>query len=62
MKVSIITVCLNSVTTIEQTIQSVLNQTYKDIEYIVIDGASSDGTCEIIEKYKQPKRYSGKIL
>ena len=57
MKVSIITVCLNSVATIEQTIQSVLSQTYKNIEYIVIDGASCDGTCEIIEKYKQKITY-----
>ena len=57
LKVSIITVCLNSVNTIEQTIQSVLNQTYKDIEYIVIDGGSNDGTCEIIEKYKNQITY-----
>lgn len=57
MKVSIVTVCLNSVKTIEQTIQSVLNQTYKDIEYIVIDGGSRDGTCEIIEKYRSGIAY-----
>lgn len=57
MKVSIITVCLNSAATIEQAIQSVLGQTYKNIEYIVIDGASNDGTCEIIEKYKEKITY-----
>lgn len=51
-KVSIITVCKNSISTIEQTIQSVLNQTYMNVEYIIIDGASDDGTCEVIEKYR----------
>jgi glycosyltransferase involved in cell wall biosynthesis len=51
-KVSIITTVLNSVETIEQTIVSVLGQTYKNIEYIVIDAASTDGTVEVIEKYR----------
>ena len=51
-KVSIITVCLNSVNTIEQTIKSVLNQTYPNIEYIIIDGKSVDGTIEVIKKYE----------
>lgn len=50
-KVSIITVVYNGAKTIEQTIQSVLNQTYKNIEYIIIDGQSTDGTVEIIKKY-----------
>lgn len=52
MKVSIITVCYNSAKTIEQTIQSVLTQDYPQIEYIVIDGASKDGTQGIIQKYQ----------
>lgn len=51
MKVSIITPCLNSIGTIRQTIESVLNQTYKDIEYIVVDGGSSDGTQDLIREY-----------
>lgn len=53
LKVSIITVCLNAVTTIDVTIKSVLSQTYKNIEYLVIDGASNDGTVPLLEKYKQ---------
>lgn len=51
MKVSIITVVYNAEKTIEQTIMSVLNQTYSNIEYIVVDGASTDGTLDIINKY-----------
>ena len=52
VKVSIITVCLNSEKTIERTIKSVVNQTYSNIEYIIIDGKSTDGTLDIIDKYK----------
>lgn len=52
MKVSIITACYNSESTIEETIRSVQKQTYKDIEYIVIDGASTDKTSEIFKNYK----------
>ena len=52
MKVSVITVCLNSEATIEDTILSVLEQDHKDLEYIVVDGKSSDRTLPIIEKYK----------
>jgi glycosyltransferase involved in cell wall biosynthesis len=52
MKVSIITVCFNSEKTIEDTIRSVQSQTYPNIEYIVIDGNSKDGTNEIVAKYK----------
>lgn len=50
-KVSIITVVYNNVQTMEQTIQSVLNQTYPNIEYIIVDGGSTDGTVEIIRRY-----------
>ncbi len=57
LKISIITVCLNSVKTIEQTITSVLNQTYPNIEYIILDGASTDGTREVINQYKDRLAY-----
>lgn len=50
-KISVITICLNSAGTIEQTIQSVVKQTYRNIEYIIIDGGSVDGTASIIKKY-----------
>ena len=52
MRISIITVCYNSEKYLEQTIQSVISQTYKDIEYIVVDGLSTDSTPQIIEKYQ----------
>lgn len=48
MKVSIITATFNSAKTLELAMDSVLNQTYKDIEYIIVDGSSSDGTLELI--------------
>lgn len=53
MKVSIITVSYNSAKTIRDTIESVLSQDYSDIEYIVIDGGSTDGTIEIVNQYRE---------
>lgn len=51
MKVSLITVSYNSANTIADTLRSVQQQTYKDIEYIVVDGNSSDGTIEIVKQF-----------
>ncbi len=52
MKITLITVCYNAVATIEDTIRSVNSQTHPNVEYIVIDGSSSDGTLEILDTYK----------
>lgn len=52
MKVSIITAVINGVETIEDCIKSVLCQSYKDVEYVIIDGNSTDGTLDVINRYK----------
>lgn len=52
MKLSVITVCFNSVSTIQDTIESVASQSYADIEHIVIDGASNDGTLDVLKSHK----------
>lgn len=52
MKISIITITYNSAETVEDTIRSVLSQDYPNVEYIVIDGASTDETMAIVERYK----------
>lgn len=52
MKISIITISFNSEKTIEETIKSVIEQDYDDLEYIIVDGASTDRTMEIVEKYR----------
>ena len=57
-KVSIITINLNNRTGLEKTIKSVVAQTSGDYEFIVIDGASTDGSVDVIEKYKEHITYS----
>ena len=56
-KVSIITVVYNGEEYLEKTINSIINQTYKNIEFIIIDGASTDGTKNIIKKYENEISY-----
>jgi len=55
--ITVVTVVYNNEATIERCIQSVLEQTYDNIEYIIVDGGSSDGTLDIIEKYKDAIDY-----
>jgi glycosyltransferase involved in cell wall biosynthesis len=56
-KISVITVCLNAQEFIEQCIQSVLDQTFNDFEYVIIDGSSTDNTVDIIKKYQNKIAY-----
>ena len=56
MKLSIITTCLNSEKTIRFTLNSVLSQSYKNIEHIIVDGGSTDGTKKLLKKYYHPKK------
>ena len=51
-KITFITPTFNSEKTLEQTISSILDQTYRNIEYIIVDGGSTDGTIDIIKKYE----------
>lgn len=58
--VSIITVCYNSGLTLENTMKSVLEQTYDNIEYIIVDGNSTDNTLDIVRSYEQRFNKVGK--
>ena len=59
MTISIITVTYNSASTVRYTFDSILSQTYHDIDYIVVDGGSQDGTVDIIKEYE--KRFDGRM-
>jgi glycosyltransferase involved in cell wall biosynthesis len=52
MKITIVTVSLNNKSTIIHTLNSILTQSYKNIEHVIVDGGSTDGTLELIKKYK----------
>ena len=52
-KFSIITVTYNAEKVLEDTIQSIVTQSYKNVEYIIVDGGSTDGTLSIVNKYKE---------
>ena len=60
MTITLITICYNSAATIEDTIKSVLAQDFKDIEYIIKDGGSTDGTLEILKKYEDQLKWVSK--
>lgn len=59
MLVSIVTPCYNSIKTIGKTLEYIEKQTYADIEYIIIDGGSTDGTVELIRTHREklPQRF-----
>ena len=59
MKISIITATYNSGRTLHDTLESVLRQSYKDIEYIIVDGASKDNTLDLIKEYEP--RFEGRL-
>lgn len=58
--VSVLTPCYNSAVTIEKTLECIENQTYANIEYIIIDGGSTDGTLELIDRHRDrlPERFT----
>ena len=62
LKVSVITICYNSASVIAETMESVLAQTYPDIEYIIVDGASSDGTADIARSFEERFASTGRTL
>ena len=55
--ISIVTICFNSASTVEETIQSVLGQNYPKLDYVIIDGGSTDGTVDIVGRYKERLGY-----
>ena len=52
VRISVVTVCFDAVATIEETVRSVRSQRGADVEYVVVDGASSDGTLDVLQRYR----------
>ncbi|WP_417698677.1 glycosyltransferase family 2 protein [Psychromonas sp.] len=61
-KISVVTVCYNSENTIKRTFESLLKQSVLNFEHIIIDGQSSDGTLDIVERYAQTAPYKVKVI
>ena len=62
LKISIVTAAYNAAATVRRTVESVLGQTYDNIEYIVVDGKSSDDTVKIVEEYRDKFEQKGYTL
>lgn len=56
-EISVVTIVYNGIAAIEKTINAVINQSYKNVEYIIIDGGSTDGTVDVIKKYANNIQY-----
>jgi glycosyltransferase involved in cell wall biosynthesis len=61
LKISVVTVCYNSERTIRKTFDSISNQTNQDFEYVIIDGASSDNTLQLIKEFSESGRFEGEL-
>ena len=61
-RISIITVCFNAASVIEKTLASVVSQTYDNLEYLIIDGASKDDTLDIVDRYRDRIESCGRIV
>lgn len=61
-RITIITVCFNAQDVIEKTLRSVVSQTYDNLEYVIVDGASKDGTMAIVERYRERIERCGRIV
>lgn len=61
-RITVITVCFNAQDVIEKTLRSVVSQTYENLEYVIVDGASKDGTMTIVERYRDRIERRGRIV
>lgn len=60
-KISVVTVCYNAVNDIEKTILFVINQTYPNVEYLIIDSGSTDGTMDVVNRYKKLDEFVNRL-